>query len=255
MPIIPTTAYASVEGTLTLARALINDMLVSQAGEILTDNAPFTFPMLNECADYMERELKNHGYNTFTKETVLSPITPKGTQDPGTFVNISDSGYYDGNINHNPPMLPEDMDTPLDLWERQTGSQEYWIPMDRQMDGLPSLSLTSRLRVWAYYQDAIFMPGANQSEDLRLRYSSVGLTFITPNDIIQIRGAQNALANLLAAVFVNSRDPGAAVGFSNAADAMIRQLYLTNTRSKQRRTQTRIRYGAGWNGSSRNFNR
>lgn len=48
MPIIPSSAYVSVESVTLLIRAIANDMIYSQAGEILVDSANFMFPLLND---------------------------------------------------------------------------------------------------------------------------------------------------------------------------------------------------------------
>ena len=68
MPVPQTTAYCSVEQVYALARALVNDMLVDQSGEILTDSAPFMFPLLNSAARYFtERKMAEYGVKTFVK--------------------------------------------------------------------------------------------------------------------------------------------------------------------------------------------
>src|SRR6185437_10181830 len=113
MPVVQTTAYVSVETALNLARALVNDMMVSTGGEILTDNAPFTFIMLNEAADYLQKELENHGLMTFVRETVIGSIPIAHFNDPGINVNLSDSGFFDGYQNFNPPQLPADVLEPI----------------------------------------------------------------------------------------------------------------------------------------------
>src|SRR5579871_3005747 len=221
MPVVPTSAYATVESVTNLARALVNDMMVNTAGEILTDTAPFTFPMLNTAARYFTRKLRNRGFLTFVKETVLTPITPIAVADPGTQVNISDTGYFNGVTNVKPPQLPTDMTEPVNLWERQTGSVAQWEFMTEMPDGLPSIVQTIRLGMWEWRQDAIWMPGATESRDLRLRYNAEGATFVTPSDSLLVRDSTDALANLLAAVFVNSRSPQMAASFSSAGDEII----------------------------------
>lgn len=248
MPVIPTTAYATVESVLDLARAKVNDMMVSTAGEILTDTAPFTFPMLNDAASYFTRKLRNRGYKTFVKETILTPITAIAVADPGTQVNISDTGYYDGVTNANPPQLPTDLTEPQVLWERQTGSVDQWSMMVEWPDGLPSVVQTIKLGMWEWRQDAIYMPGATQSNDIRLRYISIGATFVSPTDSLLIRDATSALANLLAAVFVNSRSPAMAQSFAAAGDEIISDIALENTRARQRETITRRPYGGSRQG-------
>lgn len=229
-------------------------MMINTAGEVLTDNAPFTFPMLNMAADYAEKYLINRGVKTFVKETVLTPVLPVSTvaSQPTQWlanVFISDVGYNDGNQNYNPPQLPVDLLQPTVLWERVTGSnapgavQEDWIPMLESVDGLRARPPMQRLQDWEWQTDAIYMIGATQSNDIRIRYESMMFQFVTPADSILVRGAQSALANLLAAVFVNSRNPGAGVTFAAAGDTFLDQIATMNTRARQRVTVTRQSYG------------
>lgn len=253
MPVVPSTAYGTVEGALNLARALVNDMIVSSSGEILTDTAPFTFPLLNDAADYVQKELMNRGMNTFVKETILASVLPIAVSpaDPGAQVNISDSGYFDGVANHASPVVPFDLIVPQFLWERQTGTQELWVPMQQVLDGLPAVVQNARLGIWEWREDAIFMPGATQSEDVRLRYESETLSFQTTTDVILIRGINSAFANRLAYKFLLSRGSPIAATFSAEADKCILQLATAYSRQKQRVPAVRRRYGhpnvtVGW---------
>lgn len=251
MPVVQTTAYATVEGTFKLARALVNDMLLDQAGEILTDAAPFMFPLLNEAADYFAGQLENHGVKTFTKETVLTPIPachfpamPLGATDPGQQVNISDVGYFDGSAQHYPPQLPTDMIAPQVLWERATGQIESWKEMTEYPDGLPSITQGQRLACWEWRTERIYMPGATQTNDVRMRYEGETAQFATVNDTIMIRRSQSALANYLAALVVNARNPMAAASCSAAGDSFTNQIIISNVRAMQRETITRQSYGS-----------
>jgi|SRR5579864_3267053 len=243
MPVLQTSAYGTVEGVFNETRAIINDMMFSQAGEIFTDAAPFSFVQLNRAAQYFENELINHGVKTFQKETVLTPILQIAVLDPGVQVNLSDSGYFDGVNNHAAPVVPFDLMEPEVLWERQTGSLENWIPMREEPDGLRSYTQTLRLRVWEWRQDQICMPGATQSEDIRLRYVSEVVNFSTTADVILIRGSQSALASYLAYVFAESRGSTIADKFMAMATSFTLQICRRNTRARQRETITRRPYG------------
>src|SRR6202790_2591459 len=142
MPVLQSSAYVSVESVTTLIRAIANDMIFSSAGEILTDNANFMLPLLNDALDWFQSELANHGFGTFTKETIITPLSvTQVPTDPGVQVNISDSGYWDGVLlNTNPQQfVPPDLLVPLFLWELRTNSAENWIEMVKMPDGLPSI--------------------------------------------------------------------------------------------------------------------
>lgn len=227
-------------------------MLISQGGEILTDTAPFTFPLLNSAARYFSRKLANNSVKTFTIETLLTPITPcsfpnlgLGGADPGQQVSIGDTGYFNGSAFSYPPALPSSLRVPLDLWERTTGGLEQWLPLKEYPDGLPSIAQGYRLRMWEWRSEQIWMPGATQENDLKLRFESDVAQFATVNDTIMIRGATDPIANYLAALFVNSRNPMAAASFSAAADDFTGQIILSNVHAAQRETVTRVGYNRG----------
>lgn len=243
MPVLQTTAYGTVEGVLNEVRAIINDMMFNQNGEIFTDTSVFTFPMMNRAAQYFENELINHGVTTFKKETILTPVLPVTILDPGSQVNISDSGYFDGTINHAQPQIPFDLQVPEVLWERATGSTENWVAMAEVVDGLPSTAQTLRLRMWEWRTDAIYMPGATQSNDIRLRGTFESVNFTTPTDVILIRGCQSALASYVAYVFAESRGSALADKFMVMGKELTLQICRRNTRARQRETLTRRPYG------------
>lgn len=243
MPVIISSAYVSAQDVALLIRAIANDMLYSQAGEILTDNANFMFPLLNDALDWMQYELNNHGVNSFTKETVLASVTPVGVNDPGTQVNVSDTGYFDGVTAVPAPQLPTDLMNPLFMWERQTGSTEEWVPMQEILDGLPSVQQGSRLVIWEYRQDALYMPGATQTNDLRLRYEGSQAQFATINDTLYIRGGASPLAYYMVSTYMASKNPDLANVCEDRAMKRLQQLATRNARMKQRAPSIRGSYG------------
>lgn len=250
MPVLPSSAYVSVESVFNLARAIINDQIYSPAGEILTDTSNSIFFLTNDALEWLIAELNNHGVDTFTKETVLTPILPNLTNDPGIQVNVSDTGYFDGQISHAQPTVPTDLETPTFIWERQTGSTEDWLEMLEQPDGLPSIAQGSRLGIWEWRQDGIYMPGATQSNDLRLRYTASHPQFVTPSDTLFIRNGTGALAYKMVSTYLASKNPQAAAAAADEAKMRTSQICNRSARMKQRETTTRIRYGSPGQGNT-----
>lgn len=244
MPVLDSGAYVSMENVMLLVRALANDMIYSQGGQVLTDTANFTLPLLNDALEWLQNELDNHGVNTFTKETILSTIGPtEAPTDPGTFVSINDQGYFDGVNQQINPQLPPDLLDPIYLWERQTGSQSNWIPMNEVLDGLPSVVPSDRFQIWDWHQDALNMPGAIQTNDIRLRYTGSQAPFVSPTDVLYIRGGTGPIAYKMLAGFLGSRNPEAALVADAEAYKRVSQLATRNARMKQRVTTTRRSYG------------
>lgn len=246
MPVLGSSAYVSVESAANLIRAIVGDMIYSSTGEIITDTSPYLLVLLNDTLQWFGEECANHGIDTFEKETILTPftaVTGTPSTDPATQVNVSDTGYFDGNINHATPQLPTDLTVPLKLWERQTGSQEDFIYVSQQHDGLPSQVPTDRFGIWEWREDGIYLPGAIQSNDIRLRYRGVLAQLVTVEDILYFRGAVGPIAYKFVSIYEATRKPELAE--AAGAEAMLRmnQLFTRNARMKQRTAAFRKSYG------------
>jgi hypothetical protein len=253
VPVIPSSAYVSLESVLNLIRAIVNDQIYSSAGEILTDSFNSAFFLLNDALEWFTNECNNHGIATFEKETFLTSVTPSAfvpPLDPGQQVNISDSGYFDGTVNHVSPQLPPDLLEPTRLWERQTGTTNGWVPMGRLLDGLSSRSPSNRFSVWEWRQDGIYLPGSTQTNDLRLRYTGSHAVLVTPADTLYFRGAIGAMAYKVVSVYLSSKNTDAATAAAGEAKIRLGQITTRAARSKQRVGTSRRSYG-----SARTFNR
>lgn len=254
MPVIPSSAYVSVESITNLIRAISNDMIFTQAGEILTDSANFMFPLLNDSLEWFQNEVNNHGVTTFEKETFLAGITAAAfvpANDPGQQVNVSDTGYFDGTLSHASPQLPVDLLQPLRLWERQSSTTENWVPMGMRLDGLSSQTPSSRFGQWEWRQDGLYMPGAIQSNDLRLRYAAAHAVLVTPLDTLYFRGAVGAIAYKTVATYLASKNPEQAAAAQSEAKIRLGMITLRSSRMKQRGNVSRQSYGSF--GSSSRF--
>lgn len=247
MPGVPSTAYVTLETVTNLIRAIANDMIYSQAGEILTDSANFMFPLLNDSLEWFQNEVNNHGVTTFEKETFLTGITPAAfipANDPGQQINISDSGYFDGTTNHALPQVPVDLLEPLRLWERQNGSTENWVPMRYTADGLSSQTPTSRFGSWEWRQDGLYMPGATQSNDIRIRYTGSHAVLATPLDTLYFRGATGAIAYKTVSTYLASKNAERSTAAMAEAKIRLAQITSRSSRSKQRQNISRRSYGS-----------
>jgi hypothetical protein len=232
-----------------LIRALANDAIFSQAGEILTDTSTLLFPLMNDGIEWMSAELDNSGVDTFTKEIILASVTAVPIVDPGLQVNISDTGYFDSSVNRAAPQFPTDGVNPLFIWERKTGSTEQWVPMEQILMGLPSVVQSSRLKLWEWRQDGLYMPGATQSNDLRVRYSSSHPQLVSPTDTLQVRNAIGPVAYKTVASYLISKNPEAAQ--LAMAEARDRLALITNRSARQKQTSPAIRQSYGNPSSAR----
>lgn len=243
MPVLPSSAYVSIETVANLIRVLVNDAIYSSAGEILVDGGTLLFPLMNDSLEWMGGELLNSGVDTFTKETILTGVTAVTPVDPGVQVNISDTGYFDGTLNHAQPQVPTDLLNPIFMWERTTGSTETWVEMEERADGLPSVVQSTRLKMWEWRGDSIYMPGATASEDLRLRYKGAHPVFVAPTDTLLFRGANGPIAYKTVATYLITKNPEAAQLANAEAADRLSIITTRNARMKQRELITRASYG------------
>src|SRR5579885_239318 len=154
------TGDTSLLTIMNLVRAYVND---SQAGatstpgegQVFTDNpaiSPFTQPFLNASIRELYRELRNVGQPTLLKDNVIvSGLTPLnslenglGGPNPDVQTYLSFNGYFDGLTLNSNLKLPADMIYPVRLWERQTGSNDIFVPMEQPQFGLhPAIKVQS----------------------------------------------------------------------------------------------------------------
>jgi hypothetical protein len=253
MPGIGQTAYPTAEAVMNRARALVNDAYQGGAGRILTDSAPFSVEFLNSAIEELEDDLGNNGVITLiVDDFILTPITPVVTPDPSVQVSISYTGYFDGTTNHALPALPGDCISVKQLWERVTGSSENFIPMHEPQGPLYPRAQDIWLRQWEYRQDAIFMIGSLQTEDIRMRYETrftpIGKGVNLSTVQVNILASTNALATIVAYVYARAR--GAAQAQLMQADAELQKKRIINryVRRAQGKPCHRRAYGGddGW---------
>jgi hypothetical protein len=198
MPNVQSGVYPSANDVMDLARAMINDMLRSTRGSILTNTAPFTAVYLNSGIRKTQRYLANNGMPSQIKDGVVITLTPAATSDPSVQMFVSSTGYFNGSVILAQPVLPSDMILPLRLWERQNGSNGDFIAMEPAKNGLPSQQPGQYFGSWEWRDDNINLPGCVNTQDLRLRYEQ-SLATISPtadfaNTLIPIRDGHEALA-------------------------------------------------------------
>jgi hypothetical protein len=213
MPQVQTSGYPIAEDVLNDARAMINDMLRTTGGTILTDTQTFTNTYLNMAIRRVQRELANNGITSNIRDDViLTPLTPAVGSDPSIQVYVSSLGYFDG-ANVNPsPTLPADLIFPLELWERQTGASSQFIPMMQPQEGLNSRMPGSYFGQWEWREDRINMTGSTMTEDLRVRYEAAIPRIAVPQSpatyatvSIPIRDGEDALSAAVALQYARTR--------------------------------------------------
>lgn len=267
-PIINTVqgdSYPSLNAIMNLVRALVNDSQAGSTGtpgegQILTDNpqiSPFTQPFLNSAIREVYRELRNVGQPTLIKDNIVvagipamnSPVNGPATPDPAVQVRLGFDGFFDGVQIQPNFLLPQDVLYPEKVWERETQTNNPFVPMSQPEFGIQGFGLQGPcLVVWEWRGDAIWMPGATQARDLRLRYYCAFPQFFSAtldfdSTFVPILDSIDAIAYKTASKYATMLgSPGKELIAMEAKEQMF-QLKNANTRRMQSQTFQRMPYG------------
>jgi hypothetical protein len=201
------------------------------------------------------------GQPTLIKDNILilgvtpmdSPTYGLGSEDPAVQVNIGFGGYFDGTQINASLALPDDVIYPERVWERPSGTNNPFIPMCQSTFGLSSRPQYPAMKEWEWRGDAIWMVGATQSVDLRLRYYANFPTFFSQTldfdtTFVPIMDSLDAIAYKTAVKYATMLgSPGLADLKMDAKEQMF-QLKNANTRRMQSEDYQRIPYGHYGNG-------
>lgn len=249
MPVIPSgnvAPFPTVNDVLNRARAITNDAARTIAGNLLANSQPYTFEDFSKAYEDLQFELANHGYEDMIFDVVIPALPACNATvatDPGVQLYMSYTQFFDGVNTTNTPVLPNDMMIPLRMWERQNGTLQNFYQVNPVNDGLPSITRTNNLRYWDWINNTIYFVGANQIQDIRLRYVRRLPAIDNASSVIQIPDAKNAIANLVAYTFAKSRGSQLADSFKADATQDIERIVARTARKKQRGSHRRIGYG------------
>lgn len=271
MPIpqpVATAPYDSLESCLNLARTRLNDAIQSISGDILTDVQPFTATMVNAAWRKLQAYLANLGHSRFKQTFIATAFPAVASSDPASQTLWSWEWFFDGVSYYSSPVidvLPSDFILPLRMWERQTGSNQIFQPMQMAPDGLPQGYKIPWNRCFEWREDAIYMPGSTSSMDFRVEYAAFLPDFTVTSNVlgnstttpaittstmqVPIMRSQSALANYIAAECAKGRDDVDVPSLIAEAEADAKLIWNTEVKLKQRTPVSRRPYsGRGSSG-------
>jgi hypothetical protein len=231
MPVIGTTTYNTAGQITSLVRSLLNDA----AGNLFTDGA--LMPYLNSAYRKVQRALENVQSGSQLSDDALLLVPAIPSVDPAARVAITDAS--------NPPgQLPSDLLVPLRMWERPYGSGADFVDMTdfSNQGGLPSESQTSTLRYWEWRADGIYLLGATQDTQVRLRYRKAFPDLLDASSPVLIRNAQDVLAFFTAAMASAARGAPQAVRWDVAGADALEDLVARATQREQHTGRRRRPY-------------
>ena len=246
-----------------LSRVKVNDTFVGQGGQqgrILTNDAPFTLPLINDALQTMGRNLRNEGVKFPLRDNYIMPnVTALVQANPDLQIFIGYDGFFDGTVMHKFPFLPPDLMQPYELWEQNSGSGLPFQPMVQPEGGLPSIIQGPRLGIWEWRNYRIYMVGSTQTKNLRLKYKAgVPQYNVAPSAFatthVGIADCKTALANRIEIGYGTPRgaDPAALAACEKAAEDAESEMAAEYVRQQQTVVYRRKPYqegGSGWNNS------
>lgn len=230
------TAYNTAGQITALVRSLLNDA----AGNLFTDTV--LIPYLNAAYRKVQRALENVQSGSQLSDDTLLVVAAVATVDPAAYVFITDATT---------PQLPTDLVVPLRLWERPNGSSDDFVEMIdlSEQGGLPSEPQGSTLRFWEWRADGIYMLGATQDTQVRLRYRKAFPDLVDGTSSVLIRNAQEVLAFFTAAMASAARGAPQAARWDDAGADALEDLVARATQREQYAGRRRRPYtwrAPGW---------
>lgn len=181
--------FPSLEDIAQLFRSRINDDFagannIPGEGMIATDSAPFMVPFMNSAFEDVYSDLRIAEdpeliFDNYVVENLPVVNGPYGVGSPApeTQVYLGIAGFFDGTVMHPEFKLPIYARNITRVWERQSGSANNFTPMSN-VTYLSPIAQTGALCVWEWRQNAVWMPGAIEPRDIRLRGTLAFVDFV-----------------------------------------------------------------------------
>lgn len=207
---------------------MINDVLLSTGGQILTDDADFTPYLVNLAYRKFQQFLISLEWVRFvTQNDIIPSVPPVANEDTSLNVTLSWSGYNDGVTDFPAIVLPQDLIKPLHLAGRSSDAApnvNAFIDIDGPETGitrLPSIPRQDWNQFWVWDGDKIIMIGAKTTTDIRVDYLAFFPNFTTGpfpgTQTVPILNCEDALSGFIAYVFSLPRGDLDAAGFLQGA--------------------------------------
>lgn len=226
------------------------------AGLIMPNTNPDLVTFMRAAIRDLYSDLRNVGdpqlildnYQLIGLPPVNSNLGP-GAPNPGTQVSIAFSGYFDGVQWYPQWTLPVSLKRILAMYERTTGTNDDYTPMTPAPNGLPSIQQGQRQQYWEVRQGAVWMPGALQLTDIRIRcrigfpsnYNVANLNYDTT--YVPIMNCANAVVAKMCVRYARRFAPVALAGALADETDQMDKLKLETVRAMQTTENQRQPFG------------
>lgn len=260
------TNYPTLETIANLTRSIVGDDKAGATGtpgegQILTDTSVTLQNFMNSAIRDMYRDTRIMGQPTLIKDNYLvlnlppvNSVLGVGAVNPAVQVDLTFSGYFDGlemqsvwdgagNVT-----LPSDMILPLEMWERQSGTNNPFGQMRQSSGSLSPRDQTTCLGEWEWRTDGIWMNGATQQRDIRLRYicsyaDLVSSSIDWTTTYVPVMDCQECVADKIAVRYASRLGGDALTDAQVAAGRSLLKLKQQLTRDRQKISYVTPPYG------------
>ncbi len=217
MAISNQTNYPSLATVANLVRTYVNDDKKGATGtpgegQILTNSSVTLQNLMNSAIRDTYRDVRISGQPTLIRDNYLLTLPPVnsplgvGVANPSIQTAIQFVGYFDGMLMVPNITLPGDLLFPLIMWERQSlgaGNPNPYIPMKQATESLSPRAQQQALGEWEWRTDGIWLHGALNSVDTRLRYLATytdlaNASIDWDNTFVPIMDSQECIADKIA---------------------------------------------------------
>ena len=233
MPVVGSSAYNTAGQITALVRSLLND----SQGNLFTDAV--LLPYVNAAYRSVQRALANTSAGGFLTDNFTAVVPAVAVPDSSAQVSITDSTAP-------PNQLPTDLIVPQKLWERPNGSTQDFVEMVdlSHHGGLPSRVQDVTLSVWEWRADGIYLLGATQDTQVRIRYLKAYPDLTDATSPVLVRNAQEAIAYGAAALAAWARGSPLAQKWDDAASDAVEDLVSQAVRREQQSGHRRRPYSS-----------
>lgn len=254
-------AYPSLETIANLTRAFVNDDSAGATGtpgegQILTDSSTTLMNLMNSAIREVYRDLKISNHMALIKDNYillnLPPLNSAlgvGLANPAVQTAIQWAGYYDGVEVWPNLTLPTDLILPLEMWERASAdSGSTFRPMSQATSPLAASMQTTVFGEWEWRTDSIWLHGATDYRDIRLRYIATYPDLMTAGidmstTYVPILDCQEAVADKIAVRYARRLGGDALADAKDQADHSMWVLRCQMSRQRQQIDYTLPPYG------------
>jgi hypothetical protein len=252
-----------ITGTPGEGQILVNPVVANAAGtQVVNPQGVTLTSLMNSAIRETCRDIRIVGQPTLIKDNyILEGLTPVnsslgvGVPNPAVQVSLSVLGYFDGLQTNSNLTLPSDFLFPLEMWERQNGTENNFGLMRQAEGALSPRHQVQAFGEWEWRTDMVWMNGATLERDIRLRYVAAYPSIATLNAIwdslfVPIADSQEAIADKVVARYT-ARLGGDSLQYAiDKAKESILRLKQEVTKTRQMIDYTRPTFGSGKAGAS-----